>query len=449
MKKLLLGFTLLISGSVFAQSTELERDVIRIGTSFSLKGVKILAIQKDTALLDSTKLPTSKAVRDFVTSRVAGVTGSVVTSISQGWGITNTPNPIVTTGTIKADSASFKNVFWARKGNSGINPATDFLGTIDSVNFPIRINNIERLLFKSDGKNITFTSANTTNINDSSSIYLNAASLTSGHGITIKAPLLSNGALINLQSVGTGALGAGGGNTSQRGMYINLSGTNATSLQSSYGVYIQNQHTGITAQNWGIYAESSGGFYNTTGQFVASNSGSYGTNAAVYATATGGQYNYSGVFDQGDFGIGTIAPTSKFHIISTTEQQRIGYNVFNYYKTTVGATGSVIFNAVGTDSSFIYNDAVTVNGNFTLGTVGNKVNIATGSNASAGTGTFTTGSASIGTAAVTNSSLIFIQYTNCNNCGTTYIGTVTAGVDFIVNSTNDSDASTFNWWIIN
>ncbi len=94
-------------------------------------------------------------------------------------------------------------------------------------------------------------------------------------------------------------------------------------------------------------------------------------------------------------------------------------------------------------------DKLAVSGNIALTTAGNKLKITTGSNASIGTGTLSGGTVIINTTAVTASSLIFIQYTSCSNCGSTYIGTITAGTSFVVNSTNGSDASTFNWWIVN
>lgn len=78
-----------------------------------------------------------------------------------------------------------------------------------------------------------------------------------------------------------------------------------------------------------------------------------------------------------------------------------------------------------------------------------KLNITTGSNASLGSGTLIKGSATISTKAVTASSKIFVTLTNCNNCGTVYIGTINAGASFIVNSSNNNDNSSFNWWIVN
>ena len=61
-------------------------------------------------------------------------------------------------------------------------------------------------------------------------------------------------------------------------------------------------------------------------------------------------------------GIGTSTPTALTHLISTTEQLRIGYDASNYYKTTVGSTGGVTFDAVGSGSQFSFSDNVNVTG---------------------------------------------------------------------------------------
>lgn len=54
------------------------------------------------------------------------------------------------------------------------------------------------------------------------------------------------------------------------------------------------------------------------------------------------------------------SPLAQLHIISTTEQLRVGYDGSNYYSTTVGSTGAVTFNAIGAGSAFTFSDAVTV-----------------------------------------------------------------------------------------
>lgn len=91
-------------------------------------------------------------------------------------------------------------------------------------------------------------------------------------------------------------------------------------------------------------------------------------------------------------------------------------------------------------------DEIQVVGDVNLTTAGNKLKIATGSNASAGTGTLSSGSVTINTTAVTASSLIFLTGTAQH---TLYISATVAGTSFTVMSASGSDASTFNWLIIN
>lgn len=91
------------------------------------------------------------------------------------------------------------------------------------------------------------------------------------------------------------------------------------------------------------------------------------------------------------------------------------------------------------------------NANVSLATVGNKLNIATGSNASVGTGTLSGGTVTISTTAVTANSLIFLTDTASvlTNVGTLSVSAKSAGVSFTVTSANVLDTSTFNWLIIN
>lgn len=123
-----------------------------------------------------------------------------------------------------------------------------------------------------------------------------------------------------------------------------------------------------------------------------------------------------------------------------------------------------IFSANGTQTLAIYGSAgnilnvLLLDGNLTLtlGSVtlsaaGAKLNIATGSNASVGTGTLSGGTATISTTAVTSSSLIFLQDTagTITNVGTLTVSSKIAGTSFTVTSTLALDTSTFNWHIIN
>lgn len=81
----------------------------------------------------------------------------------------------------------------------------------------------------------------------------------------------------------------------------------------------------------------------------------------------------------------------------------------------------------------------------------NKLNVPTGSNASAGTGTLSGGTVTIPTTAVTANSLIFLTDTasSITNVGALTVSAKSAGVSFTVTSTLALDSSTFNWMIVN
>lgn len=59
----------------------------------------------------------------------------------------------------------------------------------------------------------------------------------------------------------------------------------------------------------------------------------------------------------GKVGIG-VSPTAFLDVLGTTEQVRIGYDVSNYYSTTVSSTGLVSYNAVGSGAGFRFLDQV-------------------------------------------------------------------------------------------
>lgn len=130
----------------------------------------------------------------------------------------------------------------------------------------------------------------------------------------------------------------------------------------------------------------------------------------------------------------------------------------------VKSNGNVIIQNGGTfvDSG----DKLQIDGNLNLKTAGNKIKIATGTNASVGTATLVNGTITISTTAVTASSLIMISRNRTNAstkvgdlCTSTLAGatTITAGTSFVINSIQHSspnlletgDQSTVFWQIIN
>ncbi|OCX52657.1 hypothetical protein BEL04_14520 [Mucilaginibacter sp. PPCGB 2223] len=97
-------------------------------------------------------------------------------------------------------------------------------------------------------------------------------------------------------------------------------------------------------------------------------------------------------------------------------------------------------------------DQLQVSGNLNLVSVGNKLKIATGTNASIGTATLVAGTVTISTTAVTASSKIFItRNTTGGTIGSLSVPStsITANTSFVINSDSASDTSTINWWVIN
>ena len=135
----------------------------------------------------------------------------------------------------------------------------------------------------------------------------------------------------------------------------------------------------------------------------------------------------------------------------------------------VGATGETVMGATGADPAWSgspsYSGSVTAattitatlgditatNGNVVLGTAGNKLVIATGSNASVGTSSAmagTPGAVVVATTACSASAKVF--YSRNVTGGTMGNVSITAqdGTGFTLTS-DANETSTFNWWIIN
>jgi len=147
----------------------------------------------------------------------------------------------------------------------------------------------------------------------------------------------------------------------------------------------------------------------------------------------------------------------------------IGEGAGSIVATTPGTTGQALMGVSGSDPAFngspSFAGSVTAattitatagaitatNGNVVLGTAGNKIVVATGSNASVGTSGAMSGTPGAVTVATTASSATAkIFYSRAATGGTPGQVSITAqdGTGFTLTSTGN-ETSTFNWWIIN
>lgn len=112
---------------------------------------------------------------------------------------------------------------------------------------------------------------------------------------------------------------------------------------------------------------------------------------------------------------------------------------------------STIANTLTTSWVQTKTGSLTVTGDARLNSAGNKLFIATGSNASIGvSGALSAGSVTVSTTKVTASSKIFLTRAAASGTlGNLSVGTITAGTSFTITSDQAADASTVNWWIIN
>lgn len=90
-----------------------------------------------------------------------------------------------------------------------------------------------------------------------------------------------------------------------------------------------------------------------------------------------------------------------------------------------------------------------VYGNLSLGTAGNKINIATGSNASVGTATLVSGTVTVSTTAVTANSIIIVTSQSGSTVASYRISARTAGTSFVITSSSAGDTNSVGWFIIN
>lgn len=99
------------------------------------------------------------------------------------------------------------------------------------------------------------------------------------------------------------------------------------------------------------------GRYATTGAYEGKTRFDIALKSTADATMTG-DVTVMTLQDNKRVGIGTTLAEATLHLLATTVQQRTAYDASNYFDTTVGSTGGVTFDAVGSGAKFNFSDVV-------------------------------------------------------------------------------------------
>jgi hypothetical protein len=246
------------------------------------------------------------------------------------------------------------------------------------------------------------------------------------------------------------------GNSSSALTLGGSSGTvTASTSSTSSGVVLLLYASGNTATTTAGIGIGLGSFTQTSG------TRNYVDHAAGFAPTSGtaihNSFVLSGTFNQtgGANGITrgiylnqTLTAVADFRALEIAANGTNGKAVWQTGATMINAfVGKTAHGSTTTPT-----DMLEVTGNLALMTAGNKIKIATGSNASLGTATLVGGTVTVSTTAVATASKIFVS---CDTPGGTqgFLSAPTASIvnatSFVINSSSGADVSTVNWWIVN
>lgn len=176
------------------------------------------------------------------------------------------------------------------------------------------------------------------------------------------------------------------------------------------------------------------------------------------STINAGVYTWLQLTSGGSTGVFTSLSVTPgpVTLVGTTNINTTGTAVTNIGNTTgntfvTGALSATTTLTAGTGITATTGNLTATNGNLVLGTAGNKINIATGANASIGTSAaMIGGTVTISTNKVTASSIIFVsRKTIGGTAGNLSIANVVANTSFDIISDSGTETSTINWWLVN
>ncbi len=272
----------------------------------------------------------------------------------------------------------------------------------------------------------------------------NGTSAITGNAVTQHGVLIG-GASNAVSSLGVAATGTVlAGNTGADPSFQTLSGIAVTSITGTANQITASAATGDVTLSIPATFIAPGSIASTT-TLTAGTSLSVTTSAVIGTTltATGGLTTLAALTQ-----VGTTNINASGAAVTTIGTGGTGaVNIGNATGNTA-VTGSL---TASTTLTATLGDITATNGNVVLGTAGNKIVIATGSNASVGTSgamSGTPGAVTVATTACSATAKIF--YSRNVTGGTPGNVSITAqdGTGFTLTSTGN-ETSTFNWWIIN
>lgn len=272
---------------------------------------------------------------------------------------------------------------WHTTGNTGIDTSTDFIGTTDNVDFPIKTNNVRRFTVNTSGAlgigatpdygtsgyvlesagnaaapawtAYTFQKALTAGSTLTGTNTITAAS----YQQTYQWNTLASGYGMYLSSNSTAAV------SGQTLLAISTQGANAAAGRTTYGLSVENTHTGTSSSNYAGYFSASGG----------------SNNYSLYTSAGDVRLNQT----SGDMHVGLAGTnTGKINLGGATSgtitiQPQSTAGTFNFnLPTTAGTSGYLLTSAGGGASAMTWTNPASLSTSLTstyigYGSAGNAV----------------------------------------------------------------------------
>lgn len=417
--------------------------------SFGTKGLSVTGYIKASGNDSATKFVTSGGTSSQFVKGDGSLDGTsygtgTVISVATSYGITG--GTITASGTLTADTSKLSTIATARRLADSAAASVSTGGTVTSIATALPI---------TGG---TITSTGTIGIqvaNTSQSGYLTSTDWNTFNG--------KQGA-ITLTTTGTSGAATLTGTTLNIPNYT-VSGTMVNSITASRGITASGSTGAVT-----LAMDTTGAYTWTGAQTLQQNSIGTTATAAVTLTntvaATSGNPQYSpGLYFHGAnwYTTGSASYPQDWRIYVNTASNSNPVSSFSFGQNNNGGGWTEIMNLQR--NAINLEQPVTISSTYSLTspfiTISSKLSVTTGTNKSAGTATLSSGTVTVSTTQVTSSSLIWVQYQAGGTLsGATLtrnirVSTITAGTSFVVvaetapGTTNTSDNSPIQWWIIN